>query len=63
MVAILEKFLERTRNEEVNTIFVLIKQADGKWVFDHGGAAWTTDMVGRLEIAKQEMIQRFIETL
>lgn len=57
----LEKMLDHARKGDVDTVLVIAKRPDGLWQFVTAGNAFTTEMVGRLEIIKHDMIVKYIE--
>lgn len=61
VIEALEKMLAFARKGDVDTVLVIAKRPDGMWQFETAGEAYTTDMVGRLEIIKHDMIEKYIE--
>jgi hypothetical protein len=61
IVAFLEKHLKNAREGLVSEVLIVSKGRDGLWQFDQGGDATATDMIGRLEIVKHEIVAKYIE--
>lgn len=61
LVAFLEQFLEDARAGLVDCAFVLIKSPDGHWKWDWAGGEFISDMVGRIEVVKTEIIVKSLK--
>jgi hypothetical protein len=58
-IAILEKYLAYAREGRIRNIVIIAGEPSGEWMWDFKGKDWTTTMIGRLEIIKQEWINKF----
>lgn len=60
IVEFLERHLKNAQDGLVATVLVISKGRDGMWQWDEAGDATTSDMIGRLEIVKHEIVARYI---
>ena len=61
IVTFLRKVLADAEAGLVDCSIVLVKSPDGMWKFELDGDVFLTDMVGRIEVAKAELLKRFLE--
>ncbi len=57
---LLEKFAQ---NDQIQAAFVVLCTADGKWLWDWDGKAFVTELIGKIDIAKHEMIRKYLESV
>jgi hypothetical protein len=63
MVAKLEEALAEAKNGITDTLVILVRCPDGGWSWDTAGEAFLTDIIGRVEILKHEMVTRYIQSI
>lgn len=57
---VLRKYLD---DDDLESVFIVARRANGEWLWNFEGNVFTTDMVGRIEISKQEMIRGYLDSL
>lgn len=61
VIKMLEEYLEEAKNNEIDSALLIIKRADGQWTWILDGDTPYSDMIGRLEIAKTEIVMEIFK--
>ena len=57
---VLMEALKDVTEGNIDSLFLLTRRTDGVWTWAFAGDRYTTEMIGWMEIAKQEWIGRFL---
>jgi hypothetical protein len=61
VVSLLERMLVQARQGEIASVLFLAQNPANEWLEDYAGEATITEFVGRIEIAKHELIQQYLK--
>jgi hypothetical protein len=60
VVAICKTLLDMAERGEVDTLLFICADSESMWRFDYAGKAFTTELLGRIDIAKAEIISKYL---
>ena len=56
-------FKRLSESEDLESTIVIARRGDGTWMWDMAGNVFLTDMLGKIEIVKAELIAQYLESL
>lgn len=59
VVDILQEYLEKAKAGEIEGLIIIAKRPDETWQHRYSGVMQFTDMIGKLEVIQQDLIEAY----